>query len=138
MDNKSLVVAVDDEPMVLEYLNIILSPHYDVLVAGSAKALFNLLKIATPDLLLMDIYMPEVDGFEAVRKLRQDERYENIPVIFLTSDVSDVSKEEGLKISNVVDYIYKPVDKEQLIRRINMRLELLQLEKRVKSDLDAG
>ena len=121
---ENTILAVDDAPTNLSVLvDNLSSSHCRVLTAESAKSALNRLEYVIPDLILLDVMMPEMDGFTLCRKLKTHPIYKNIPVIFLTakSDGDDIV--EGFKAGGV-DYVTKPFRKMELSMRINTHLEL--------------
>ena len=121
---KPTVLVVDDTPDNLTLMSGLLRDHYKVKVANHGE---RAMKIATsddpPDLILLDIMMPEIDGYEVCQRLKQDPRTQNIPVIFLTakSDVQDETR--GLELG-AVDYITKPISPPIVLARVKAQLEL--------------
>jgi putative two-component system response regulator len=103
-----------------------LEDEYQVMTLPSAKRMFTLLEKITPHLILLDIEMPEMNGFEALSILKRDERFSDIPVIFLTSRTDAAGEEEGL-ILGAVDYITKPFTQPVLKRRIKVHLDVDEL-----------
>jgi len=85
----------------------------------SAEAMFETLEEVTPDLIVLDIEMPEMDGYEAMKKLKADERFSDIPVIFLTAKNDVDSERKGFDLG-AVDYIRKPFEWEELLARIRV------------------
>jgi len=122
-DRKQTILIVDDVPDDIVILDEILKNDYQVKAVTSGAAA---LKIAQgdnpPDLILLDIMMPEMDGFEVCRRLKQDTRGAMIPVIFLTAKVMIADEKMGF-VLGAVDYIKKPVDPEIVSMRIKMHLE---------------
>jgi putative two-component system response regulator len=90
---------------------------YEVYPCPSAAKMFNVLEHVQPDLILLDVEMPEMNGHEAIKKLKSDDKNKGIPVIFLTSMTDEQSKAEGLSLG-AVDYIYKPFVTPQLLERL--------------------
>jgi len=88
--------------------------------------MFELLNDIMPDLILLDILMPEMDGFEAMRLLKGDERYSNIPVIFLSGRNDAATEERGFEMG-AVDFISKSFSEPVLLNRIKMHLEVEEL-----------
>ncbi|MEM9486729.1 MAG: response regulator [Cyanobacteria bacterium P01_F01_bin.116] len=130
------VLAVDDVPANLEIVvETLSSAGCKVAAATSGKRVLKLLETYTPDLILLDIQMPEMDGFEVCKKLKETPKTANIPIIFITavSDRESVSKGFSL---GAVDYIPKPFRAEELLARVNNHIQLRQinqgLEKRVQ------
>ena len=115
MENeKKLVIIVDDNPANLRIGKNVLSEKYHVSTAPSAEKLFILLKNNHPAVILLDIDMPEMDGFEAIKILKSNPETKEIPVIFLTG-MSDCGDEENGRELGAVDYITKPFDPTALI-----------------------
>jgi putative two-component system response regulator len=107
MENKNSILVVDDETANLIYLNKILSPDYTVYTARNAQEAIERANGSIPDLILLDIIMPDMDGYEAITVLKNAEKTKDIPVIFITglSDSEDEAK--GLDLG-AEDYIAKP------------------------------
>jgi len=125
--HKKLII-VDDNAANLSVGRNLLKPYYEVFPAPSAAKLFTLLEKFIPDLILLDVNMPEMNGYEAIKKLKADKRYATIPVIFLTAKNDEESEMEGLDLG-AADYIAKPFSGPLLIRRIANQL-LLDQQKR--------
>jgi DNA-binding response OmpR family regulator len=122
--SRPLILVVDDTPRVRQAITYILSKKdYEVSTAGNAIETVNLISERLPDLILLDVMMPEVDGFQLCKKLKTTPATENIPVIFLTAKnaPSDIAK--GLE-TGAVDYIKKPYNSEELLLRIALHLKL--------------
>jgi len=120
--NRKKVFIVDDEVVNLKIGKNALSNHYDVFPLDSGKALFDMLRSVQPDLILLDIMMPEMDGHEALRRLKANKQSANIPVIFLTSKGDIGTVLEGIS-GGINDYIVKPFDPAQLLKRINAQFD---------------
>ena len=118
--HKKLII-VDDNAANLSVGRNLLKPYYEVFPAPSAAKLFTLLEKFIPDLILLDVNMPEMNGYEAIKKLKADKRYATIPVIFLTAKNDEESEMEGLDLG-AADYITKPFSGPLLIRRIANQL----------------
>jgi len=129
MDNiRHTIILVDDNVSNLTQGKNILQAHYKVYPAPSAAKLFKTLEMITPDLILLDIRMPEIDGYETIKKLKSDPRYEDIPVIFLTG-LDEVDREvEGFDLG-AADYITKPFSAPLLLKRIAKELLIVQQRK---------
>jgi putative two-component system response regulator len=117
------IFVVDDNKSNLLTAEEALSEHYDVFTLLSAAFMFELLENVLPDLILLDIVMPEVDGFEALSKLKADARYADIPVIFLSSKSDAATEARGFELG-VVDYISKPFSAPVLLNRIKTHLAI--------------
>jgi putative two-component system response regulator len=117
------IFVVDDNTVNLLAAYDALSEHYDVFTLSSVAGMFELLEKVSPDLILLDIMMPEMDGFEALQKLKANVRHSAIPVIFLTN-MHDVATEvQGFK-SGAVDFISKPFSEPILLNRIKTHLAI--------------
>ena len=122
-DVQKTIFVVDDNDVNLSMAREALKEHYRVMTLASAVKMFALLEKVTPDLILLDIEMPEMDGFEALRCLKNKATLENIPVIFLTA-MADASMEvRGFQLG-VVDFITKPFSEPVLLNRIKTHLDI--------------
>ncbi|MCL2589971.1 MAG: response regulator [Betaproteobacteria bacterium] len=129
---RQIIVIVDDNVTNLNVARNILREHYDTYALTSGTILFNLLEKITPDLILLDIEMPGVTGYETIKKLKSDKRLSGIPVIFVTSRYDEKSELEGLSLG-AIDYITKPFPPALLLRRIKNHLLIATQEKELKS-----
>ena len=116
-DEKPLIVLVDDNITNLKIGKSALSERYTVATAPSAEKLFVLLEGIQPVLILLDIDMPITDGYEALKILKANQKFKDIPVIFLTGLADSHNKEEGFNLG-AVDYITKPFEPQALIASI--------------------
>jgi putative two-component system response regulator len=122
MDNsRGIVFMVDDDITNLTVARNNLSGNYQVVTAPSGEKLFMLLDRIIPDIILLDIQMPDMDGFMIMEKLKSNEKTANIPVIFLTAKIDPETEAKGLNMG-AVDYITKPFSRELLIKRIDLHL----------------
>ncbi|GHV95944.1 response regulator [Spirochaetia bacterium] len=122
MENKKrIIVLVDDNPSNLTTGKDLLKDHYDVFTVPSGEKLFSLLGKIQPDLILLDIEMPAMSGYEVIKKMNADPYTKVPPVIFLTSLNDPGSELEGLSLG-AVDYISKPFSPPLLIKRIENHL----------------
>ena len=117
------VFVVDDNTVNLMAADKALSDNFNAVTFASASAMFNFLKNTIPDLILLDIMMPEIDGFEALRMLRADAKYADIPVIFMTSKNDAATEALGFEMG-VIDFIPKPFSDLVLINRIKTHLNI--------------
>lgn len=111
------ILIVDDDPVMLHLARRILSTKYTIVVANSGAEALELFETEKPDLVLSDLKMPEMDGYELHRAL-QERFSENVPVIFLTADKSAESESKGFAIG-AADYIRKPAKPDVLIKRVD-------------------
>jgi putative two-component system response regulator len=135
-EERQTVLIVDDTPENLALISSLLGDLYKIKIATSGK---KALQIAysqdPPDLILLDIMMPEMDGYEVCRQLKIDSQTAEIPVIFLTakSDVDDEMK--GFELG-AVDYITKPVSPPIVLTRVRTHLRLKRVNDYLKNKLD--
>lgn len=127
-----LILLVDDQPRNLQLLgNSLLKLDYDILFAGSGEEALTLVKETHPDLILLDIMMPGVDGYEVCRMVHDDYADEAPPVIFVTarSEAEDIA--EGLDVG-AVDYITKPIRIAEVKARVRTHLDLARSKQRLR------
>lgn len=123
-DNVPTILAVDDTPVNLSLITGLLKSHYRVKVANSGeKALRIVHSDLPPDLVLLDVMMPDLDGIEVCRRLKADPRTKHIPVIFLTAMSKSEDERIGLE-AGAVDYITKPISPPILLARVRTHLQL--------------
>lgn len=131
-ESKSLILIVDDNPHNIQVLGAVISEgEYIPGFAMNGQQALDFLEENKPDLILLDIMMPEMDGFEVCKKIKSNENLVDIPIIFLTakSEKEDIIK--GFKLG-AVDYITKPFNNEELKMRIKTHIELVQNRKKLK------
>jgi putative two-component system response regulator len=126
-NGKKNVVLVDDNPVNLKLARNTLMEWYNVFTVPSAQKLFQLLEQTLPDLILLDVVMPEMNGYEAIKNLKDNPRTADIPVIFLTSRTDTISELEGFSLG-AIDYISKPFSPQLLLKRVEVHL-LLESQK---------
>jgi CheY-like chemotaxis protein len=114
-ENKKVILAVDDAPENLDVVKGLLSPHYTVKAAVNGQMALKIAEKQSPDLILLDIRMPGMDGYEVCRQLKADEATAGIPVIFLTGEAN--VKSEVAAVGGV-GYITKPIEPDALLARI--------------------
>jgi putative two-component system response regulator len=127
---RQTIMLVDDNQANLNIGKNILKDYYEVYALPSAERLFKFLENVRPDLILLDIAMPGMNGFDVVRILKADARYSSIPVIFVTAKSEETNELEGLSLG-AVDYVTKPFSAAILRKRIENHL----LIERQKSEL---
>jgi len=120
------IFAVDDSDTNLSMVKKTLEKSYRVLTMPSAAKMFTLLEKITPDLILLDVEMPDMNGFETLLCLKSYPSHEGIPVIFLTGYTDDEIEAHGFELG-VVDFIAKPFSTPVLLNRIKMHLEIDEL-----------
>jgi len=127
-DTRHKIIMVDDNMANLTIGRNMLKTFYEVYPAPSAAKLFEILANVIPALVLLDIEMPEMNGYEAIKKMKADSRFEDIPVIFLTAKSDESSELEGFDLG-AVDYISKPFSGPLLLKRIANQLLIVQQKK---------
>ncbi len=128
MTNKPRILIVDDVASNIHLLMIILKEKYTIIAATNGEKALQLARTSPPpDLILLDVVMPDMDGYEVCRKLKDDEITAHIPVLFVTSLNSIAEQEEGLH-AGAVDFITKPFSKEIVLHKVNTYLEFETLK----------
>ena len=130
MPNRQILI-VDDEPQNLATLREVLEDYYPLAFANGGKKGLELAKALNPSLILLDIQMPDLNGFEVCRLLKADAQTENIPVLFVTSKSDSVNEAAGFDCG-AVDFIQKPIIPAVVLARVSTHLSLVkasQLEK---------
>jgi len=120
---KMKILIVDDEPMNIALLANALKDSYEICTAQNGHDAISRVKEESPDLLLLDIMMPEMDGFQVCRIIRAEGAYADTPVIFVTALDSPEGEGEGLELG-AVDYITKPVNLKLMKLRVRNQIEL--------------
>jgi CheY-like chemotaxis protein len=115
------IFAVDDNRANLVMAEQALIDHYDVITLLSASLMFNMLNDVKPDLILLDIMMPEINGFEALERLKATPEHADIPVVFLTGNRNATIEAQGYALG-AADVIYKPFSNTALIALIEKHL----------------
>ena len=132
---KSEILGVDDNAMNLRMAKRMLEKHYKVYVAKNGKEIFVSLEKHLPDLILLDIHMPDINGFEVIKRLQAEERYKDIPVIFLTAD-GDINVEVRGFEEGAFDFIKKPLVEDVILHRVSRILELKHLQTNLKQEVE--
>lgn len=121
---KKRIMVVDDEPDLIELVKAVLeNGGFEVIGVGSGRECLEKLKDFKPDLILMDVMMPEMTGIETTKKIKSNPKTKNIKLAFLTVARMSVSGKKEMKELGAVEYITKPFDNEDLINRIKRVLE---------------
>ena len=121
------VLIVDDDPFFRKHIsNLLVSEHLEVQELDEPQRILDTLEVTNPDILLLDVQMPEISGFDVCRMIRSVPSWRNLPVLFLTGESDVKVRIECFNVGGD-DYIQKPVIKEELLARINVRLERIRL-----------
>ena len=132
---EAIILIVDDDKESLKRARTILDAHAEIHLAGSAMEAFGRMEEVVPDLLLIDIYMPDMDGFKMMKLLKKNDRLKEIPVIFLTADHDLKIEVKGFK-AGAQDFITKPLRKEIVLQRVHRILELSRLQKNLQREVE--
>ena len=127
--DQKIIIVVDDNNSNLTASKEILKPYYVVYPVLSAAKMFDLLEHITPDIILLDVEMPEMNGYEAARKLKGSDAYKNIPLIFLSAHNDPAEEVEGLNLG-ALDFINKPFVAALLLKKLEIFLSLLDCQKK--------
>ena len=132
---KKSVLAVDDSRTVLNMVELYLKNDYEIILATSGNQAFQILQKRMVDIILLDINMPVMNGLVVLKKLREIEEYQEIPVLFLTGDAHRATVVESFQTGSQ-GYILKPVKKEELIKRMEeiMQKQKDRLEKKAEEE----
>lgn len=125
---KQLVLIIDDQKTNLKILGDILRQDTDIMLAQSAEQGFRKAEAYQPDLILLDVLMPDISGFELIKKLKHNSQTSSIPVIFITALNDSSHEEQGLRLG-ACDYIYKPFHAAIVQARVRLHLQLARQRK---------
>src|SRR5690242_2768979 len=124
LDNKSLILIVDDNPVNIQIVGEHLRDGgYDISVATSGIKAVAIAAKSNPDLILLDIMMPDMDGYDVCRQLKANPETQEIPIIFLTAKIDEADIVKGFSLG-AVDYVSKPFRSEELMARVATQLNL--------------
>jgi putative two-component system response regulator len=126
--SKTTILIVDDMPMNIQVaMNILKNQGYKMLFAQSGEMAFNIIEDNNIDLILLDIMMPDLNGFEVCKKLKKDEQTKNIPIIFLSGKDSSADIEKAYEVGGS-DYVIKPFINIELIQKVSTHTKLKKLQ----------
>lgn len=132
------ILIVDDTPANLAFLSDALDQvGYKVLVAVDGYSAINQLKLIMPDLILLDVLMPGIDGFETCRRLKDNDDTRDIPIIFMTALDGSADIVKGFDVG-AIDYVTKPICHEEVLARIATRLHCSRVVKQFQTAADLG
>ena len=123
--NKPIILIVDDTETNIDILLDLLN-EYDVIVAISGKSALEVAFEENPDLILLDIMMPDMDGYEVCEKLKSNESTKDIPVVFITAKTDEDSIEKAYEVGGI-DYVSKPFKPRELIARVKTQIKVKEL-----------
>jgi signal transduction histidine kinase len=134
-DARPRILWADDNADMRNYVGRLLAEHYDVTAVGDGMAALAAARAARPDLVLSDVMMPGLDGFELLRELRADERTRTVPVILLSARAGEESAVEGLH-AGADDYLVKPFSARELLARVQTHIDLARLRQEWAVELE--
>ncbi len=136
MPKSPRILIVDDTPFNIDILSRLLTKrHFDVSIAENGEMALSIVKQKKPHLILLDIMMPGMDGFETCRRLKADLQTQDIPVIFISALTDSLDKVKGFELG-AVDYITKPFQRKEVLARINTHLKLNMLQKQLQAKIN--
>lgn len=131
-ESKALILVADDEPIIVEVLKTKLEKAgYSVEIASNGKAALKKIADLTPDLLILDIKMPEMDGYEVCQRIRQNEDTRGLPILMLTAYGGVDHIVQGLEMG-ADDYVTKPFQSEEVLMRVRSLLRVRRIEKELR------
>ncbi len=117
---KKKIVCIEDEPEMIDLVRLILGRRgFELIGAVGGREGLETIRQIKPDLVLLDLMMPDMDGWEVYQHMKADEELRNIPVIIVTAKAQSIDKVLGLHIAKVDDYITKPFGPQELIESVN-------------------
>ncbi|MBM0745585.1 response regulator (plasmid) [Phormidium sp. CLA17] len=129
---QSLILVVDDTPTNAKVLfDVLKDAGFRVLLAQTGESALEKLQVISPDIILLDVMMPGIDGFETCRRLKASDSTKDIPVIFMTALSDTTNKVQGFKLG-AVDYLTKPLQQEEVLARVNAHLRVRNLNQELQ------
>jgi DNA-binding response OmpR family regulator len=125
MDEPIKVVCIEDEPEMIELIKLILGrKNFELIGAVGGREGLGVVRKEKPDLVLLDLMMPDMDGWEVYQQMKADEELNDIPVIVVTAKAQSIDKVLGLHIAKVDDYVTKPFGPQELLSSVNKVLDI--------------
>jgi CheY-like chemotaxis protein len=122
-DRKKRILCIEDDPEMIDLIRLILERRgFEVLGAEGGKAGLEAVRKTLPDLVLLDLMMPDMDGWDVHQKMKADEATRHIPIIVVTASAQNIDREFGLHIAKVDDYIVKPFSPQDLLASVDRLL----------------
>jgi DNA-binding response OmpR family regulator len=119
-EDKKVVVCIEDEPEMIDLVKLILGRKgFDLVGAVGGREGLETVRKLKPDLVLLDLMMPDMDGWEVYQQMKADDELKNIPVIVVTAKAQSIDKVLGLHIAKVDDYVTKPFGPQELLQSVN-------------------
>jgi len=124
LSNPKIVLVVDDEPSSLELIDFILKKHhFQTILVGEANQALKVTEKQVPDLILLDLLMPDMNGAELCKRFKTNPLTQNVPILFISAIVSDKEIVKGFK-AGAVGYIFKPFDSDRVIKKVEEILKV--------------
>ena len=131
--SKKKILLIEDTLDTIDLLKtVLINDNYEVFISINGESAINKAEINLPDLILLDILMPDIDGFETCKRLKSNNNTKDIPVIFMSAFAESLNKVKAFKLG-AVDYITKPIDITELLARVNTHITLNSLKKELLS-----
>jgi signal transduction histidine kinase len=128
----TILIVDDNQENIRTLFHFLDTNNFEVLVALNGEAALELIEYQYPDLILLDVMMPGIDGFETCRRLKANAKTQAIPVIFMTALSETVNKVKGFELG-AVDYVTKPIHQEEVLARINTHLTIRNLQQQLQA-----
>jgi two-component system response regulator VicR len=124
-EKKKVVICIEDEPEMIDLVQLILGRKgFELVGAVGGREGLDTVRRLKPDLVLLDLMMPDMDGWEVYQQMKADDELKNIPVIVVTAKAQSIDKVLGLHIAKVDDYVTKPFGPQELLHSVNKVLKL--------------
>jgi DNA-binding response OmpR family regulator len=124
-EDKKTVVCIEDEPEMIDLIKLILGRKgFDLVGAIGGREGIETVRRLKPDLVLLDLMMPDMDGWEVYQQMKADDELKNIRVIVVTAKAQSIDKVLGLHIAKVDDYVTKPFGPQELLQSVNRALRI--------------
>jgi two-component system response regulator VicR len=122
---RKTIVCIEDEPEMIDLVKLILERKgFDLVGAVGGREGLETVRELKPDLVLLDLRMPEMDGWEVYRQMKADDETKDIPVIVVTAEGAEIDKVLGIRVAGVQDYVVKPYSPKKLLQSVNKVLKL--------------